>query len=223
MSLLSKKALVLLLAAATGLGALNAQAAKATSSDAPAHKVSMLGGKFTFNLPKGFVANPLPASPDGASGTMYSNETTKTVVIAAENTLPNGVSVKDNDGGFLDGTVADFDAAQRKALPDFNKLSEKSLTQKDRAGPAPDRRHCHAGRWHDPQHHADGRVRHSHGGDPGDFPPRRHGGPRNPGQTDRQRKIMSGVETLQPGAQILYFVGADAVTDTRVGVKLGLE
>jgi hypothetical protein len=51
MSLLSKKALVLLLAAATGLGALNAQAAKATSSDAPAQKVSMLGSKFTFNLP----------------------------------------------------------------------------------------------------------------------------------------------------------------------------
>ncbi|WP_347907425.1 hypothetical protein [Pseudomonas grandcourensis] len=130
MSLLSKKALVLLLAAATGLGALSAQAAKATSSDAPAQKVSMLGSKFTFNLPKGFIANPLPASPDGASGTLYSNETTKTVVIAAENTLPNGISVKDNDGVFLDGTVADFEAAQHKSLPDYNKLSEKNLTQK---------------------------------------------------------------------------------------------
>jgi len=134
MSLLSKKALVLLLAAVTGLGALNAQAAKATSSDAPARKVSMLGSKFTFNLPKGFIANPLPASPDGASGTLYSNEATKTVVIAAENTLPNGISVKDNDGGFLDGTVADFDAAQHKSLPDYNKLSEKTLTQKSGLG-----------------------------------------------------------------------------------------
>jgi hypothetical protein len=135
MSLLSKKALVLLLAAATGLGALNAQAAKAPSSDnAPTRKVSMLGGKFTFNLPKGFSANPLPASPDGASGTLYSNETTKTVVIAAENTLPNGVSVKDNDGAFLDGTVADFDSAQHKSLPDYNKLSEKALTQKTGLG-----------------------------------------------------------------------------------------
>jgi len=131
MSLLSKNALVLLLATATCLGAFNAQAAKATSSaNAPAQKVSMLGGKFTFNLPKGFIANPLPAGPTGASGTLYSNETTKTVVIAAENTLPNDVSVKDNDGAFLDGTAADFDAAQRKALPDYNKLSEKSLTQK---------------------------------------------------------------------------------------------
>ncbi|KPH01700.1 hypothetical protein AEQ67_05435 [Pseudomonas sp. RIT-PI-q] len=131
MSLLSKNAIVLLLTVATSLGALNAQAAKATSSDsAPAQKVSMLGGKFKFTLPKGFIANPLPASPTGASGTMYTNEATKTVVIAAENNLPPGVTVKDNDGKFLDETVADFDSAQRKALPDFNKLSEKSLTQK---------------------------------------------------------------------------------------------
>ncbi|BCX67389.1 hypothetical protein [Pseudomonas izuensis] len=133
MSLFSKKAVVLLLAAVATLGALNAQAAKATAPTkeaAATQKVSMLGGKFTFTLPKGFVANPLPTSPTGASGTMYANETTKTVIIAAENSLPEGTQVKDNDGAFLDGTAADFDAAQRKALPDYNKLSEKSLTLK---------------------------------------------------------------------------------------------
>ncbi|MEG2392063.1 MAG: hypothetical protein RSB64_14370, partial [Pseudomonas sp.] len=129
MTLLSKKAVVLLLAAVAGLGAINAQAAKAKEKTST-EKVSMLGGKFAFTLPKGFVANPLPTSPTGASGTMYANETTKTVVIAAENNLPEGTTVKDNDGAFLDGTAADFDAAQRKALPDYNKLSEKSLTQK---------------------------------------------------------------------------------------------
>ena len=134
MSLLSKKALVLLLAAVTGIGALNAQAAKAASSDAPTQKVSMLGGKFTFNLPKGFITTALPDSPTGASGTMYSNEATKTVVIAAENNLPEGVSVKDNDGKFLDDTLADFDTAQRKSLPDYNKLSEKSMTLKTGLG-----------------------------------------------------------------------------------------
>ncbi len=62
----------------------------------------------------------------GASGTMYANETTKTVVIAAQNSLPEGVKVKDNDGEFLDATAADFDSAQHKALPDYNKLSEKA-------------------------------------------------------------------------------------------------
>ena len=59
MSLLSKKAVVLLLAAVAGLGALNAQAAK-PKEKASTNNVSMLDGKFTFVLPKGFTANPLP-------------------------------------------------------------------------------------------------------------------------------------------------------------------
>lgn len=127
MSLLSKKAVVLLLAAAATVGVLNVQAA--TVKEAPPQKVSMLDGKFTFTLPKGFVASQLPSN-NSASGTMYANEATKTVVIAAQNSLPEGTTVKDNDGAFLDGTVADFDAAQRKSLKDYNKLSEKSLTLK---------------------------------------------------------------------------------------------
>lgn len=136
MSLLSKKAVVLLLTAVASLGALNAQAAKATASaTAPAQKVSMLGGKFTFTLPKGFVANPLPAGDAatgtaGATGTMYTNQATKTVVIAAENTIPGGLNVKDNDGQFLDSVASDFTTQQATALPDFTTLSEKSLTQK---------------------------------------------------------------------------------------------
>jgi hypothetical protein len=130
MSLLSKKAVVLLLAVAS-LGALNAQAAKAVAKETGSTQtVSMLGNKFKFTLPKGFVANPLPASPTGATGTMYTNETTKTVVIAAENTIPGGVNAKDNDGEFLDTTASDFATEQAKALPDFAKLSEKSITQK---------------------------------------------------------------------------------------------
>src|SRR5688572_17863033 len=118
MSLLSKKAVVLLLTAVASLGALNAQAAKATASDtAPAQKVSMLGGKFKFTLPKGFVANPLPAGDaatgtGGATGTMYTNQATKTVVIAAENTIPGGLNVKDNDGQFLDSVASDFATQQ---------------------------------------------------------------------------------------------------------------
>ncbi|WP_460068059.1 DcrB/PsbP domain-containing protein [Pseudomonas sp. H1_G08] len=127
MSLLSKKAVVLMLAAIAGFAAINAQAAK---EKVKTEKVSLLDGKFAFVLPKGFVADPLPASPSGAKGTMYTNQTTKTVVIAAENQIPAGQNVKDNDGEFLDGSVSSFIDDQRKALPDFNKLSEKSLTQK---------------------------------------------------------------------------------------------
>lgn len=59
MSLLSKKTVVLLMMAVAGLVALNAQAAKAPASDkAPVQQVSMLGGKFKFTLPKGFIATP---------------------------------------------------------------------------------------------------------------------------------------------------------------------
>jgi hypothetical protein len=136
MSLLSKKTVVLLLMAVAGLVALNAQAAKAPASDkAPVQQVSMLGGKFKFTLPKGFIATPLPAGDAatgtaGATGTMYTNNTTKTVVIAAENTIPGGANVKDNDGQFLDAAVSNFATEQAAALANFTKLSEKSLTQK---------------------------------------------------------------------------------------------
>ncbi|SDB65669.1 hypothetical protein SAMN03159382_05654 [Pseudomonas sp. NFACC23-1] len=136
MSLLSKQGAVLLLGAIAALVVLSAQAAPAKpAGDAPAQKVSMLGGKFTFTLPKGFTTTPLPAGEvtqgtAGATGTMYSNATSRTVVIAAENTIVNGTTVKDDDGAFLDTTMADFAAQRIKALPDAKILSEKSLTQK---------------------------------------------------------------------------------------------
>ncbi len=136
MSLLSKQAAALLLGAIASLVVVSAQAAPAKpAGDAPAQKVSMLGGKFTFTLPKGFTATPLPAGEvaqgtAGATGTMYSNATSRTVVIAAENTIVNGTNVKDDDGAFLDTTMADFAAQRIKALPDAKILSEKSLTQK---------------------------------------------------------------------------------------------
>lgn len=136
MSLLSKQAAALLLTAIASLVVVPAHAAQAkTASDAPAQKISMLGGKFAFTLPKGFTATPLPAGDAaqgtaGATGTMYSNATTRTVVIAAENTIIDGSNVKDDDSAFLDTTMADFAAQRIKALPDAKILSEKSLTQK---------------------------------------------------------------------------------------------
>lgn len=136
MSLLSKQAAALLLGAIASLVVASAQAAPAKpASDAPAQKVSMLGGKFMFTLPKGFTAMPLPAGEAaqgtaGATGTMYSNATSRTVVIAAENVIINGANVKDDDGAFLDTTMADFAAQRLKSLPDAKILSEKSLKQK---------------------------------------------------------------------------------------------
>ncbi|MEH6353414.1 hypothetical protein [Pseudomonas sp. 3JA] len=136
MSLLSKHAAALLLAAIAALVLVPAQAAPSkVAGNAAAQKVSMLGGKFVFTLPKGFIATPLPAGEAaqgtaGATGTMYSNATSRTVVIAAENTIINGANVKDDDGAFLDTTMGDFAAQRTTALPDAKILSAKSLTQK---------------------------------------------------------------------------------------------
>jgi hypothetical protein len=133
---LSKHAAALVLTAIASLAVAPVQAAQPKpAAQAPAQKVSMLGGKFVFNLPKGFTATPLPAGDAaqgtaGATGTMYSNSTSRTVVIAAENVIINGTTVKDDDDAFLDTTMADFAAQRRKALPDAKILSEKSLTQK---------------------------------------------------------------------------------------------
>ncbi|TVT84800.1 hypothetical protein [Pseudomonas sp. H3(2019)] len=133
---LSKKAVVLILTAVTSFAAVNVYAAKQPAAKtAPAQKISALGGKFAFTLPQGFIANPLPGGDAtkgtaGATGTMYTNQASKTVLIIAENTLPNGLNVKDNDTAFLDESVSGFATQQREALPDFNKQSEKSLTVK---------------------------------------------------------------------------------------------
>ncbi|MBT2341691.1 MULTISPECIES: hypothetical protein [Pseudomonas] len=136
MSLLSKHAATLLLTAIASLTMVPAHAAQPKpTGEAQAQKVSMLAGKFVFTLPKGFTATPLPAGEvaqgtAGATGTMYSNATSRTVVIAAENTIADGTNVKDDDGAFLDTTMAGFAAQRTQALPDAKILSEKSLTQK---------------------------------------------------------------------------------------------
>jgi len=136
MSLLIKHTAALLLTAVAGLAVVPAYSAPAkTTGELPAQKVSMLGGKFVFTLPKGFTATALPAGDAaqgtaGATGTMYSNATSRTVVITAENTIVNGGKVKDDDAAFLDTTMAGFAAQRSKALPDAKILSEKSLTRK---------------------------------------------------------------------------------------------
>lgn len=136
MSLFSQKAVALMLAAVASFGTASVYAAsKTAASVTPAQKVSVLAGKFSFTLPKGFIANPLSAGDEakgtaGATGTMYTNQATRTVVIVAENTIPDGLTVKDNDAAFLDDAVSGFASEQRQALPDFNKQSEKSLTVK---------------------------------------------------------------------------------------------
>ncbi|MEX5583788.1 hypothetical protein [Pseudomonas lurida] len=95
--------------------------------------ISTLGGKFTFTLPKAYVADTLPTgkAEEGTAdtqGTLYANQNTKSVVIVAETVRKDGVNIGDNDAQFLDGAVAGFVKDQTAALPDFKKQSEKKLT-----------------------------------------------------------------------------------------------
>lgn len=129
----------LALSLATALVPLASLAASKHSTQQPATvakgapiKVSTLAGKFGFSLPDGFTANPLPAGDaehgtQGASGTMYLNEPQKRVVIVTEAPIPKGQTVTDNDSAFLDGAASGLVSQQRAGLPDYQKVSEKSM------------------------------------------------------------------------------------------------
>ena len=96
MATLTKTAALLALALAAGSAF---AASKPATQKADTQTISTLGGKFTFNLPKAYVADTLPSgkAEDGTAdtqGTLYANQTTKSVVIvcvaglAAASTLP---------------------------------------------------------------------------------------------------------------------------------------
>jgi hypothetical protein len=118
---------------------LSSQAASKHSHEASSHsakpsasKVSTLGGKFAFTLPPGYIANPLPPGDaahgaEGASGTLYLNESLKRVIIVTESPTPNGSQVSDNDDAFLDAAVAALTNQQQAGLGDYQKLSEKRM------------------------------------------------------------------------------------------------
>ena len=87
---LSKTAARLALALTVSLGAspLFAAAKPAAAPPDDFQIVSTLDGKFTFTLPKGYVADALPAGAQaqgtaGANGTMYINQASKSVVVVA--------------------------------------------------------------------------------------------------------------------------------------------
>lgn len=136
MSLFGKKAAALFFAAITSFGAVGVNAAtQPAANTSTAQEIFALSGKFVFNLPQGFEANPLPPGDSasgtaGAMGTMYTNPTSKTVVMVAETLRTDGVQIKDNDSQFLDSAVESFLEKQGAALPDFKKTGEKKLTIK---------------------------------------------------------------------------------------------
>lgn len=134
----NKHALAWALAVTTLLSGMTVQAASKASAkpaqvQAPALNVALLGGKFAFSLPSGYVANAMPPGEDkntSAEGTLYVNQAQKRVVIVAEHPLTGDHSAGDNDDAFLDGAVTGFIDQQSAALPDFKQEGETRLTFK---------------------------------------------------------------------------------------------
>lgn len=110
-----------------------------TSKTAPAkpsgQKVSMLGGKFVFYLPKDYVKGPMEEIDDkakaaGVTGSLYMNKPAKRVVIITETPLPDGKNVPSNDTETLDNIIAETLVQQQSSYRDFSKLSEKKVVRK---------------------------------------------------------------------------------------------
>ncbi|USW94389.1 hypothetical protein NHF39_24385 [Pseudomonas proteolytica] len=134
---LSKTAARLALALTVSLGAspLFAAAKPAAAPPDDFQIVSTLDGKFTFTLPKGYVADALPAGVQaqgtaGANGTMYINQATKSVVVVAQTLRNDGIDLKDDEPLFLDGAAEGFLKEIGTSLPDYKKLAQKTLQVK---------------------------------------------------------------------------------------------
>lgn len=118
-----------------------AHAAKSSRHSKPApakvigQKVSMLGGKFVFTLPKDYVKGPMEeidekAKAAGVTGSLYMNKAAKRVVIITETPLPDGKTVPANDTETLDNIVAETLVQQQSSYKDFKKLGEKKIVRK---------------------------------------------------------------------------------------------
>ena len=134
---LSKTAARLALALTVSLGAspLFAAAKPAAAPPDDFQIVSTLDGKFTFTLPKGYVAEALPAGVQaqgtaGANSTMYINKASKSVVVVAQTLRNDGIDLKDDEPLFLDSAAEGFLKDVGTSLPDYKKLAQKTLQVK---------------------------------------------------------------------------------------------
>jgi len=134
---LNLKTLLVCTALLTCLGMAGAHAAtKHQPAPRPAgQKVSMLGGKFVFTLPKDYVKGPMEEIDDkakaaGVTGALYMNKAAHRVVIITETPLPDGKQVSSNDKGTLDDIIAETLVQQQASYKDFKQLGQKKLVRK---------------------------------------------------------------------------------------------
>lgn len=110
-----------------------------SSSQAAVEKVSVLDGKLSFTLPAGFKKDPMPeidakAVAQGVTGSLYTHQADKRVLIITEMPIPMGVEATDNDAEVLDGLLVGQQAHQSGSYKDFKKLAEKKIVKKNGLG-----------------------------------------------------------------------------------------
>lgn len=113
----------------------SSKSSKAAPAKPTGQKVSMLGGKFVFTLPKDYVKGPMEEIDDkaraaGVTGSLYMNKPAKRVVIITETPLPDGKNVPPNDTETLDSIIAETLVQQQSSYKDFKKLGEKKVARK---------------------------------------------------------------------------------------------
>lgn len=115
--------------------ALAASKARHPAAKVATQRVSLLGGKWVFALPKDYVKSPMPEIDDkaraaGVTGALYLNKPAHRVVIVTETPLPSGAKVSANDKKTLDGIIADALQQQENSYQNFKKLGAKKLVRK---------------------------------------------------------------------------------------------
>jgi len=128
-------AITLGLSSASLYAATKHHAAQKTQKTPTGQKVSMLGGKFVFRLPKEYVKSPMPeidakAKAAGVTGSLYMNKAAKRVVIVTETPLESGEKVSSNDAPTLDGVIAATREQQKASYKDFKELGEKKMVRR---------------------------------------------------------------------------------------------
>ncbi len=120
----------LLVSAALVIGLQGANLSAAPQQKAPSQqKVSMLEGKWVFNLPKEYVKNPMPEIDDkaraaGVTGSLYMNKAAQRVVIVTETPLDSPEPVSSNDEATLAGIIAATLEQQQASYQNFKQLGD---------------------------------------------------------------------------------------------------
>nr|WP_240350682.1 polyribonucleotide nucleotidyltransferase [Pseudomonas viridiflava] len=112
------------------IGLQGANLSAAPQQKAPSQqKVSMLEGKWVFNLPKEYVKNPMPEIDDkaraaGVTGSLYMNKAAQRVVIVTETPLDSPEPVSSNDEATLAGIIAATLEQQQASYQNFKQLGD---------------------------------------------------------------------------------------------------